>query len=216
MLVLDLPLEGEDADEDDYESPVEEYPMDMQTLVRQTRSYRRFKQDPISIETLRELVDLARLSASGANLQPLTYMLSCDAATNAAVFPQTMWAGYLADWPGPAEGERPTAYIIILNDTGVSKSPGCDHGIAAQSIVLGAQEKGIGACMIGSIHREALVQALDIPGRYEVLLIIALGIPGETVVLEDTGPDGSVRYYRDADGVHHVPKRTLDAIILNG
>ena len=187
----------------------------LKELVRRNRSYRRFYQDaPIEIETLRELVALARLSASGANRQPLKFILSCDSETNADVFPHTRWAGYIKDWPGPVDGERPTAYILILGDTEIHKSFGCDHGIAAQSIMLGATERGLGGCMIGSIDQAKLRQTLGISERYEILLVLALGKPKEQVVIEKVGPDGDIKYYRDAEGVHHVPKRSLDDLIL--
>jgi nitroreductase len=189
---------------------------ELRDLVLKTRSYRRFDPEvPIQLETLKALVDLARLSASAANRQPLKYILSCDPQTNAHIFPHTRWAGYLQDWGGPAEGERPTAYVVILGDTEVSVNFGCDHGIAAQSIMLGATEKGLGGCMIGSIDRARLHEELDIPERYEILLILALGKPAETVVLEEVGPDGDIKYYRDAEDVHHVPKRPLDELILS-
>jgi len=187
----------------------------LEDLVRKNRSYRRFHQDvSVDLGTLRALLNLARLSASGSNLQPLKYILSCQPQTNARIFPHTRWAGYLQDWSGPAEGERPAAYIVILGDMEIRESFGCDHGIAAQSIMLGAAERGLGGCMIGSIDEGGLRQVLDIPDHYEILLILALGKPKETVVLEEVGPDGSVKYYRDADGVHHVPKRPLDELIL--
>ncbi len=187
----------------------------LEDLVRKNRSYRRFHQDvPVDLETLRGLVNLARLSASGSNLQLLKYILSCEPGTNARIFSHTRWAGYLEDWPGPVEGERPAAYIVILGDTKIRKSFGCDHGIAAQSIMLGAAERGLGGCMIGSIDRDGLRQALDIPEQYEILLVLALGKPKERVVIEEVGPDGDIRYYRDAEGVHHVPKRSLDELIL--
>jgi len=187
----------------------------LEDIVRKNRSYRRFHQDvPVDIETLRALVNLARLSASANNLQPLKYILSCEAETNARIFPHTRWAGYLKDWPGPAKGERPAAYIVILGDMEIRKSFGCDHGIAAQSIMLGATERGLGGCMIGSIDHDGLRQVLDIPDHYDILLILALGKPKETVVLEEVGPDGDIRYYRDAQGVHHVPKRSLSELIL--
>jgi nitroreductase len=187
----------------------------LEDLIRKNRSYRRFHQDvPVDLEMLRALVNLARLSASGSNLQPLKYILSCQPETNARIFPHTRWAGYLKDWSGPAEGERPAAYIVILGDTEIRKSFGCDHGIAAQSIMLGAAERGLGGCMIGSIDKSGLRQVLDIPEQHEILLILALGKPKETVVLEEVGPDGDIRYYRDAQGVHHVPKRSLDELIL--
>ena len=189
--------------------------MMLRELVLRNRSYRRFEQEvAVDLETLRALVDLARLSASAANRQPLKYILSCDPETNARVFPHTRWAGYLKDWGGPEEGERPAAYVVVLGDTEISKSFGCDHGIVAQSIMLGATERGLGGCMLGALDREGLRQALDIPERYEILLVLALGKPKETVVIEETGPDGDIKYYRDDERVHHVPKRLLNELIL--
>ena len=184
-------------------------------LVIENRTCRRFYQEvAIELETLRELVDLARLSASGANRQPLKYILSCDPQKNALIFPRLSWAGALKDWPGPSEGERPSAYITILGDTEISQAFGCDHGIAAQSILLGARERGLGGCMLGSVKRDELSKALGIPPRYEILLVLALGKPKEKVVLETIGADGNFNYWRDSDNVHHVPKRPLDDIII--
>jgi len=186
-------------------------------LVTKNRSYRRFDQkEPVSMETLRELVNLARLSASGRNLQPLKYYLSCDPQTNQRIFPQLGWAGYLKDWPGPEDGERPTAYIIILGDKTISASFGIDHGIAVQSILLGAVERGLGGCIIATIRRNELSAELNIPDHYEILLVIALGKPVEQVVIDPLGEDGDVRYWRDERQVHHVPKRALNDIIING
>ena len=185
-------------------------------LVRRNRSYRRFREDAaIEMEILEELVDLARLSASGANRQPLKYILACGREKNALIFPNLSWAGYLKDWSGPDEGERPSGYIIVLGDTEVTQSFGCDHGIAAQSILLGATETGLGGCMIGSVNREGLRQALEIPDRYEILLVLALGTPKEEVIIEAVGPDGDIKYWRDGAAKHHVPKRSLESIILD-
>jgi nitroreductase len=189
--------------------------MTIKELVAKNRSYRRFHEDvPIEYETLRGLVDLARLSASAANSQPLRYMLSCDPKKNALIFSYIAWAMYLKDWPGPGESERPSAYIIILEDTQISHPLRCDHGIAAQSILLGATEKGLGGCIIGAIKKRELRDALKIPARYEILLVLALGKPKEKVVIETVGPDGDIKYWRDNNGIHHVPKRSLDDIII--
>ncbi len=184
-------------------------------LVLRNRSYRRFYQD-VSVDrsTLEELVDLARQTPSASNRQPLKYILCCDAERNALVFPQLSWAGYLKDWGGPVEAERPAAYIVILGDKTISQSFGCDHGIAAQTILLGATEMGLGGCIIGSVRKQELSKALRIPPTFEVLLVIALGKPKEKVVLEPLGPDGNIRYWRDSDGTHHVPKRSLKEIII--
>jgi len=187
----------------------------LKDLVRKTRSCRRFYEDyGISGETLRELVNLARLSASAANRQPLRYVLSADRKRNDLIFPKLAWAGYLKDWGGPEKGERPSAYIIVLGDKEISESFGCDHGIATQNILLGATSRGLGGCIVGAVERRGLRRDLSIPDRYEILHVIALGKPGETIALENVGPDGDIRYWRDESGIHHVPKRSLDEIII--
>jgi nitroreductase len=184
-------------------------------LILKNRSYRRFYEEvDIKLETLRELVDLARNSASARNAQPLKYILSCEPQRNSLIFPHLVWATFLKTWAGPAEGERPSAYIIILGDTEISRFVDYDAGIAAQSILLGATEKGLGGCMIANIKKEGLRKALDIPPRYEILLVLALGKPRETVVIETVGDSGDTKYWRDSEGVHHVPKRPLGEIII--
>jgi nitroreductase len=188
----------------------------LENLVMKSRSCRRFyENEKISTEDLQELVNFARLSPSASNLQPLKYILSYTAEKNKRIFPHLSWAAYLTQWAGPAEGERPAAYIIILGDTSIVKSFNCDHGIAAQSILLGACEKGLRGCIIGSINRQALHKDLDIDISYKILLVIALGKPKEEVKIENTREDGDIRYWRDTDGVHHVPKRKLEDIILS-
>jgi len=160
-------------------------------------------------------VELGRLSASGANLQPLKYFISTEESQNALIFPTLAWAGYLKDWDGPIDGERPAAYIVILGDPEISKNFGVDHGIAAQSILLGAVEEGFGGCMIASIKRDALGEVLHLDNRYEILLVLALGKSVETVKLAAIPPDGSIKYWRDEKGIHYVPKRTLSDVVLN-
>jgi len=184
-------------------------------LILKNRSYRRFHEEvAIERKTLEELVELARCSASASNRQPLKYILSCTPERNAHVFSTLRWAAALTDWPGPSQGERPSAYIIILGDTSISKTFGVDHGIAAQSIMLGAVDRGLGGCMLASIEKDRLRKLLDIPERYEILLVLALGKPKEKVVLEELESGGDFRYWRDAESVHHVPKRRLDDIII--
>jgi nitroreductase len=186
----------------------------LKDLVRRSRSYRKFSQSAvIEIQTLRELVELARLSPSGGNLQPLKYVLSSSTTTNALIFKHLTWAVYLKGWPGPAEGERPAAYIIILHDKAIGGSPGYDAGIAAQSILLGAIEKGLGGCIIGSVAREKLKAALALPEGLDLLLVLALGKPAEEIIIDPLGADGKIEYWRDSQGVHHVPKRPIHELI---
>ncbi len=188
----------------------------LRDLILKNRSYRRFHQhEMISEETLRELIDLARLSPSAKNMQPLKFMLSCDPKKNSVVFRHLIWAGYLKDWLGPDKDEQPAGYIIILGDTLISKAFGCDHGIAAQSIMLGAVEKGFGGCIIESIKREGLRNDMKIADHLEILLVLALGKPKETVIIENLGEDGDIKYWRDEKEQHHVPKRSLNDLIIH-
>ncbi|MFW6043798.1 MAG: nitroreductase family protein [Marinilabiliaceae bacterium] len=186
----------------------------LKDLIRKNRSYRRFYQD-VSIPQymLEEFVDLARLSPSARNAQTLKFFISCDAETNARIFPTLSWAGYLKEWKGPAEGERPSAYIIIFNDTTISDNYFCDDGIAAQSILLGAVEQGFGGCIVGSVDRLKLTEELNVPSHLRIVEVIALGKPREEVSIEEM-KDGDIKYWRDKAGVHHVPKRPLEEIIV--
>lgn len=185
-------------------------------LIEKNRTYRRFYQDvKVSQETLRELIDLARLSSTGANLQSLKFVLSHSIETNTRIFKTLKWAGYLKDWDGPEEGERPSAYVVVLHDQRISKSFYWDHGIAVQSILLGATEKGLGGCQFNSIDRVVLAQELNLPNHFEIVTVIALGKPKEVVVIEELGKSGDIKYWRDQQGVHHVPKRALNHLIIN-
>jgi nitroreductase len=188
----------------------------IENLIRKNRSCRRFYQNnAMNMQTLEGLVNLGRLSASGGNLQPLAYILSCNEKKNEEIFSCLTWAAYLKDWPGPEEGERPVAYIVVLLDTQIVKDPGCDHGIACQSILLGAREKGLAGCIIGAIDREKLKGVLDLTDQHKILLVLAIGKPKETVVIEPVlEPDKSIKYWRDEKGTHHVPKRSLQDVIV--
>jgi nitroreductase len=184
-------------------------------LIKANRSCRRFdERHPLTIPVLRELVDLARLSASAANLQPLRYILACEPDLNNRIFECLKWAYYLKEWPGPAPGQRPAGYIIMMNDTRISKTLDCDHGIAAQSILLGTRERGLAGCMLAAVNRPKLGALLKIPEHLQIMLVLAVGKPLENIVIDDLEPEGDLRYWRDAEDVHHVPKRRLEDIII--
>jgi len=187
----------------------------LKDLALRTRSIRRFHEaTDIPLTTLRGFVDLARQCASTRNAQPLKYVLSVSRDMNARIFPLLSWAGYLKEWGGPVEGERPAAYIVLLGDTRISQGFETDAGIAAQTILLAATDAGLGGCVVGSVKREALAEILSLPEYLKILYVIGMGKPKEKVVLEPMPPDGSVRYWRDAEQVHHVPKRGLDEVLV--
>jgi len=184
-------------------------------LILKNRSYRRFYEDYfIDTETLRSLIELARSSPSARNLQPLRYIISNNRELNEKIFQLLKWAGYLGEKGTPQVGERPSAYIIVLGDKSLTTNFYCDHGIATQSILLGAVELGLGGCIIASVDQNKLRNLLNISDRYEIFHVIALGKPKEKVVIENLNSDGDIKYWRDENQVHHVPKRSLDELIL--
>ncbi len=188
--------------------------MDFRGLVKRTRSYRRFKEDePLDPRVLKGLVELVRYCPSVANLQPLRFLLVTDSGERDQLFPLLRWAAYLSHWPGPAPGQWPAAYIVVCSDRALSSNCSVDVGIASQVIRMGAMDEGIGSCLIGSFDRKEVKSLLGIGPGLGIELVIALGRPGETVVTEELG--GSTRYYRDAKGVHHVPKPGLKQLLVN-
>ena len=187
----------------------------LKDLVIHNRSYRRFDQSVrIPATVLRELLDLARQTPSSRNVQPLKYITVTSPEYCEKIFPLLSWAGYLKDWAGPMEGERPSAYVVVLGDTEITANFSIDPGIAAQTLLLGAVEKGLGGCILASVKRENLRTLLAIPDQFEILYVIALGKPIEKVMLETVGSDGDIKYWRDEQQGHHVPKRSLNELIL--
>ncbi len=183
-------------------------------MIIKNRSYRRFFQNHV-IETslLEDLIDLARLSPSAANLQRLRFKICNTEVENEKVFSTLSWAGYLKDWKGPEIGERPSAYITILSTEKDTRKVACDAGIACQSILLGAVESELRGCIFGSVKRDELQQLLKIPKKYSINYVIALGKPKENIKLEFI-ENNDIKYWRDKNGTHHVPKRKLKDIII--
>lgn len=186
----------------------------MRDIVKKNRSYRRYEQrKKISELELKELVDVGRLTPSAANKQSIRYFLSNDESTNAKIFETLKWAGYLEEWEGPIEGERPCAYIILVAPKGMNTAH--DEGIIGQTILLAAVEKGMGGCFIANIDRDNLRNSLNISNDYDIKLVLALGYPKEKVVIDEISKEDDIKYYRDSNMVHHVPKIKLDDLILN-
>ena len=184
-------------------------------LVKSNRSCRRFDNAfALDTQTLTDLVELARYTASGANNQPLKYIISSSREQNDKIFSCLTWAAYLKEWKGPEPAEQPTGYIVILGDTTISNNFWCDHGIAAQTILLGARARGLAGCIFAAINIKKLKTLLGIGDHLEVKLVIALGKPVEQACIDDVDDGGDIRYFRDENQVHHVPKRKLEDLIL--
>lgn len=189
----------------------------MLNLLSENRSYRRFGSRRVSMREMTVLVEAARLSPSAGNLQQLRFLPVTDEAMCASIFSCLGWAGYLKDWDGAAEGERPTGYILFLCSPDVAKTwtVAADCGIAVQSMLLEARTMGLGGCILRNVNRQRLAEILgDVGQSYEVPLILALGEPIEQVRLVPLR-DGDVKYFRDAQGIHYVPKRSTEELMVS-
>lgn len=188
--------------------------MDIYELIKKRRSIRRFDQKPIKREKLLRLIDAARVAPSSANIQSIKYVIVSSTKLVTEVFKYTKWAGYLKGAGTPINEEKPTAFIIILTDTKISKNHLLnDIGAASMSIQLAAIEEGLGTCWIGSIDKEKIKEVCKIEDKYIIPNILALGYPKEEPMIEEIN-NNDIKYYKDDKNVLHVPKRTLDEIIL--
>ena len=182
-------------------------------LITNNRSYRRFNSErELSREELISMIDSARLSPSAANRQRARFILVNSKEECDKIFPLLSFAGYLTEWGGPRENERPRAYVLILTENEPDTNLAIDIGIYAQSILLTATEMGLGGCMFRSFKRDELSKLFP-SETYHTELVIALGEPTETVYITDV-KDGDIKYYRDENDAHVVPKRTLGELIL--
>jgi nitroreductase len=187
----------------------------LKDLVLKNRSYRKFHADRIvSAELLKSLVDLARNTPSSKNLQPLKYILVHDKPVSDRVFSSLGWARHLKDWNGPSVEERPPAYLIMLLDKSVSSEADTDAGIAAQTILLGATELGLGGCIIRTVKKDDLMNFFGLHEKFKILLVIAIGYPNQKITLTTVPESGSTNYF-EKDGIHYVPKRNTEDIIID-
>ena len=188
----------------------------LKDLVNANRSRRTFESGcHIPREALVELVDLTRACPAAMNLQPLKYRIVDEPDEVASLLAITRWAAALPI-KLPPEDHGPCAFIVICHDTSITPVKPIftiDVGIAAQTMMLAATEKGYGGCIIGSATAEAIRSTLSLPSHIEPALILGLGVPEETVVLTDA-EDGQTKYYRDENNIHYVPKRPLSEILL--
>ena len=193
--------------------------MDFLEMNMKNRSCRGYDESyKVSRETLEDLVNLTRFAPASVNIQPMKYYLSWTDEQNAVIQPLTGWARQLPGNNLPYPGHRPTAFIVILHDKNIAPNVtrfSKDVGIAAQTIALGAVEKGLNVCMIGNFSPEKVAQALSLPENLEVVLIIAVGKQDEKIVLTEIDEGEDTAYYRDENDVHYVPKRKLKDIIVN-
>lgn len=187
----------------------------LKSLLEANRSVRRFDAArEIPVEILENLVALTSFCASGRNLQPLRYRIVTDPAERDRLFPALAWAGYYKDWNGPAESERPVAYLVQCLDTELCSNCLCDDGLQLEAITLGATAMGISGCIIKAFNKQTVIDALNLPPRYEPRYVLPLGYAAENVQIVNVPDDGDIRYFRYENSTQCVPKRSLADLLI--
>ena len=184
--------------------------MDIQTAIMNRRTIRRFASKPVTEEQLTELVSLARLYASGGNLQPIRFIGVTKENLRNQIFSVLRWAAYLPGFEIP-EDNRPMAYLILTCEASKKKSCQFDLGAAATTLMLAAEGEGIATCCLGAFDHQALSSALNLSEDTEPLLVMAMGYPAQ--VSRSVPFAGDVKYYVGEDGALCVPKRSVSDIL---
>ena len=189
---------------------------DIRRLIHDTRSTRRYHAEkPVPMSALRDLINNARLMACARNAQTFRYLPIADKDHCDAIFPHLHWAGYLKDWDGPEPDERPSAYILLLNDDETAPADLVSAGLATAAITITATAWQLSTCIIGACDKKDILASL-LPDRPQLSLVhvIAIGYGAETINIEPMVNKNDVKYWRSADGTHPVPKKELDDVII--
>ena len=190
--------------------------MNFKELVKANRTCRRYDgTKSITRQDLLDLVDLVRYTPSGMNKQALRFALVADEETKARVFDNIFWAGFLKDWDGPIEGERPGGYILVFDDNDYGRAMVEDVGIAGQTLALGARAGGKAVCIFKAFKEKEINEALGLGDNFNLLMVVAVGYPLEEVVIDDIHAGDDFKYYGDQDQVHHVPKIVTEDLLIN-
>jgi nitroreductase len=185
---------------------------DLYGLIVSRRTIRRFKPMDVPRDTLERIVDAGRLAPSAANRQPLAFVVVEGDGTRERIFPCLKWAAYIAPEGDPKPGQAPAAYVVTLVDTRVrEKMFEYDVGAAMENMILAALAEGVGSCWLLSVDRDKVREILGVPGEYRIDCVLALGYPDEEPVIEEMGD--SHRYWKDAEGRLHVPKRPFSSVV---
>jgi len=189
---------------------------DVYSLMLQRRSIRKFKPDPIPSKILVRAVNAARLAPCGANAQSLKFYIVQEPKLVAQLFSLSKWGMHLPDGSAcPKEGERPTAWLLILHDQAIPATTlAIDMGIAGEHAVLCALNEGVGSCWILNMNFKKAAEILDLPAFLEIHAAIALGYPNIEPQAVALPPSRSTKYYWEETGNFCVPKRSLSEVML--
>ncbi len=147
--------------------------MEVMEAIRERRSTRRFKKEPIPDELINKVMEAARLAPSGSNRQPWHFIIVRDAETRSKLG--------LHKW-----AEEAPVVIVCCIDPEEGRWYIIDGSIAFEHMVLEATSLGLGTCWMGWFYEnlgetdERIKNVLGIPGHMRVLAVTPLGYLDET------------------------------------
>ncbi len=185
----------------------------LDTLLRKNRSHRAFDTSyTVAMRQLEAIVSVNDKLPSGRNAQTLRFRL-LDAPGGGEDFCRFLHlGGYLPELHLPVPGTEPKAFIIVCSTEAESPIVNIDLGISLQSMALKAVEIGLNALIVKAFNRQKIKVALGLP--LDPLAVLAIGKGTERIVLDEVHTGSDLRYYRDADGTHHVPKIAVSELLI--
>ncbi len=188
--------------------------MNLAEMYTTCRTYRRFKQEPVPMELLTTLVDVAHNRSTGRNAQELRFVVVHTPAMVKAMQPLLAWAASLPKEIGtPVEGEQPTAFVVVLRPKQTNPMISyIDVGIALDAMAITAWEQGVGSTIMAAVNRPKVAELLGIPEKYEVSIVLSLGYPSHKSTIVPVTPEKGQAYYVDEKRDYYVPKLKLEEV----
>jgi FMN reductase [NAD(P)H] len=187
--------------------------MNTKEAIEKRRTIRRFKQELVTDNEIRELLNAARLASCGGNMQRIRFKAIKNIDIVKKIFDETAWGGLVKPNRNPEWGENaPLSFILLTGPEKGGTLIHADAGAAIENMQLCATEMGIGCCWIGAFKKEPVSEIVSLPEGREALYLVAVGYPDESPVKEDIDTNGSPKYYLDDNDCLHVPKYTVDAL----
>jgi nitroreductase len=146
--------------------------MDLIDVIKGRRSIRKYQDKPIPADTLREVLDCARLAPTAINVQP--WLIGC--VTDKTLLERL---ANTTDHGKFIKGSAACFAVFCEKGQKYYLEDGC---AATMSIILAAAAKGIGTCWVAGDKKEyaeAVRRLLNVPERYTLVSLIPAGYPGE-------------------------------------
>jgi nitroreductase len=148
--------------------------MDVFEAIQERRSIRSYEDKPVEREKMEKILEAGRLAPSAKNVEPWHFIAVTNAAKRKVLSGGT-WAKFLSQSP---------LVIVACGDKKASPNwYAIDVALAVENMVLTAVSMGLGTCCVGSFNEKDVKSALKIPENFEVLIMLAVGYPGNKVDL---------------------------------